>query len=62
MREVTCNEAVVEAVAEEVGRDPKILYISTDPCSALEAYFQARTAPAARRRCRRVPRMCRRSG
>jgi len=31
MRELTYNEAAVEAVAEEMRRDPKIFYMSTDP-------------------------------
>ena len=30
MRELTYNEAAVEAVAEEMRRDPKIFYMSTD--------------------------------
>src|ERR1051326_2262796 len=31
MRELTYGEAAVEAVAEEMRRDPKIFYMSTDP-------------------------------
>ena len=30
MRELTYNEAALEAVAEEMRRDPKIFYMSTD--------------------------------
>ena len=30
MRELTYNEAAVEAIAEEMRRDPKIFYMSTD--------------------------------
>jgi pyruvate/2-oxoglutarate/acetoin dehydrogenase E1 component len=35
MRELTYNEAAVEAVAEEMRRDPKIFYMSTDAIPAL---------------------------
>jgi pyruvate/2-oxoglutarate/acetoin dehydrogenase E1 component len=35
MRELTYNEAGVEAVAEEMRRDPKIFYMSTDPILSL---------------------------
>src|SRR5256886_7411168 len=35
MRELTYNEAAVEAVAEEMRRDPKIFYMSTDPIPPL---------------------------
>ena len=34
MRELTYNEAAVEAVAEEMRRDPKIFYMSTDAIRA----------------------------
>ena len=30
MRELTYNEAALEAIAEEMRRDPKIFYMSTD--------------------------------
>jgi acetoin:2,6-dichlorophenolindophenol oxidoreductase subunit beta len=35
MRELTYNEAAVEAVSEEMRRDPKIFYMSTDPIPPL---------------------------
>src|ERR1043166_360875 len=35
MRELTYSEAAVEAVAEEMRRDPKIFYMSTDPIPPL---------------------------
>jgi pyruvate dehydrogenase E1 component beta subunit len=35
MRELTYNEAAVAAIAEEMRRDPKIFYMSTDPIGAL---------------------------
>ena len=35
MRELTYGEAAVEAVAEEMRRDPKIFYMSTDPIPSL---------------------------
>src|SRR5262245_38089640 len=35
MRELTYNQAAVEAIAEEMRRDPKIFYMSTDPMAAL---------------------------
>ncbi|HUA52675.1 MAG TPA: transketolase C-terminal domain-containing protein [Candidatus Sulfotelmatobacter sp.] len=39
MRELTYNEAGVEAVAEEMRRDPKIFYMATDPIGALLKEF-----------------------
>lgn len=39
MRELTYSEAAVEAVAEEMRRDPKIFYMSTDPIPALLKEF-----------------------
>ena len=39
MRELTYNEAAVEAVAEEMRRDPKIFYMSTDPIPPLIKEF-----------------------
>jgi pyruvate/2-oxoglutarate/acetoin dehydrogenase E1 component len=39
MRELTYNEAAVEAVAEEMRRDPKIFYMSTDPIGPLLKEF-----------------------
>jgi pyruvate/2-oxoglutarate/acetoin dehydrogenase E1 component len=39
MRELTYNEAGVEAVAEEMRRDPKIFYMSTDPILSLLKEF-----------------------
>jgi pyruvate/2-oxoglutarate/acetoin dehydrogenase E1 component len=39
MRELTYNEAAVEAVAEEMRRDPKIFYMSTDPIPPLIREF-----------------------
>jgi pyruvate/2-oxoglutarate/acetoin dehydrogenase E1 component len=39
MRELTYNEAAVEAVAEEMRRDPKIFYMSTDPIPSLVEEF-----------------------
>ena len=39
MRELTYDEAAVEAVAEEMRRDPKIFYLSTDPISPLLREF-----------------------
>jgi pyruvate/2-oxoglutarate/acetoin dehydrogenase E1 component len=41
MRELTYNEAAVEAVAEEMRRDPKIFYMSTDPIGPLLREFGA---------------------
>jgi pyruvate/2-oxoglutarate/acetoin dehydrogenase E1 component len=41
MRELTYSEAAVEAVAEEMRRDPKIFYMSTDPIPALFNEFGA---------------------
>src|SRR5260370_41446226 len=41
MRELTCNEASVEAVAEEMRRDPKIFYMSTDAIAPLLKEFGA---------------------
>ena len=39
MRELTYNEAAIEAVAEEMRRDPKIFYMSTDPIPPLVKEF-----------------------
>ncbi len=39
MRELTYNEAALEAVAEEMRRDPKIFYMSTDPIGPLLKEF-----------------------
>ena len=39
MRELTYNEASVEAVAEEMRRDPKIFYMSTDAIGSLLKEF-----------------------
>jgi pyruvate/2-oxoglutarate/acetoin dehydrogenase E1 component len=39
MRELTYNEAAVEAVAEEMRRDPRIFYMSTDAILPLLAEF-----------------------
>jgi pyruvate/2-oxoglutarate/acetoin dehydrogenase E1 component len=39
MRELTYNEAAVEAVAEEMRRDPRIFYMSTDPIGPLFKEF-----------------------
>ncbi|HEV2301272.1 MAG TPA: transketolase C-terminal domain-containing protein [Stellaceae bacterium] len=39
MRELTYNEAAVEAVAEEMRRDPRIFYMSTDPIPPLFKEF-----------------------
>jgi pyruvate/2-oxoglutarate/acetoin dehydrogenase E1 component len=39
MRELTYNEAAIEAVAEEMRRDPKIFYMSTDPIPPLVREF-----------------------
>ena len=39
MRELTYSEAAVEAVAEEMRRDPKIFYMSTDPIPPLIREF-----------------------
>jgi pyruvate/2-oxoglutarate/acetoin dehydrogenase E1 component len=41
MRELTYNEAAVEAVAEEMRRDPKIFYMSTDALPPLLNEFGA---------------------
>jgi pyruvate/2-oxoglutarate/acetoin dehydrogenase E1 component len=41
MRELTYGEAAVEAVAEEMRRDPKIFYMSTDPIPSLFKEFGA---------------------
>ena len=41
MRELTYNEAAVEAVAEEMRRDPKIFYMSTDALPPLLKEFGA---------------------
>jgi pyruvate dehydrogenase E1 component beta subunit len=39
MRELTYNEAAVEAIAEEMRRDPKIFYMSTDAIPSLAKEF-----------------------
>ena len=39
MRELTYNEAAVEAVAEEMRRDPKVFYMSTDAIGPLLKEF-----------------------
>src|SRR6201996_443764 len=39
MRELTYNEAALEAIAEEMRRDPKIFYMSTDPTASLVKEF-----------------------
>jgi len=39
MRELSYNEAAVEAIAEEMRRDPKIFYMSTDPIAPLLREF-----------------------
>ncbi|MGC2199788.1 MAG: pyruvate dehydrogenase complex E1 component subunit beta [Stellaceae bacterium] len=39
MRELTYNEAAVEAIAEEMRRDPKIFYMSTDAIAPLLKEF-----------------------
>ena len=39
MRELSYNEAAVEAIAEEMRRDPKIFYMSTDPIASLLGEF-----------------------
>jgi pyruvate/2-oxoglutarate/acetoin dehydrogenase E1 component len=39
MRELTYSEAAVEAVAEEMRRDPKVFYMSTDPIPSLLKEF-----------------------
>src|SRR5437588_4494638 len=39
MRELTYNEAALEAIAEEMRRDPKIFYMSTDPIGPLLKEF-----------------------
>jgi pyruvate/2-oxoglutarate/acetoin dehydrogenase E1 component len=39
MRELTYAEAAIEAVAEEMQRDPKIFYLSTDPIGPLLEKF-----------------------
>src|SRR5689334_2218806 len=41
MRELSYSEAAVEAVAEEMRRDPKIFYMSTDPIGPLLREFGA---------------------
>src|SRR5260370_15014004 len=41
MRELTYNEAAIEAVAEEMRRDPKIFYMSTDAIAPLLKEFGA---------------------
>ena len=39
MRELTYNEAALEAIAEEMRRDPKIFYMSTDAIPSLAKEF-----------------------
>src|SRR5271154_5573056 len=39
MRELTSGEAATEAIAEEMRRDPKIFYLSTDPIGPLVKEF-----------------------
>jgi pyruvate/2-oxoglutarate/acetoin dehydrogenase E1 component len=46
MRELSYNEAAVEAVAEEMRRDPKIFYMSTDPIPPLFEEFGAQRVRA----------------
>ena len=46
MRELTYNEAAVEAVAEEMRRDPKIFYMSTDAIAPLLREFGAQRVRA----------------
>src|SRR6516164_1601923 len=46
MRELTYNEAAVEAVAEEMRRDPKIFYMSTDALPPLLKEFGAQRVRA----------------
>src|SRR6266478_6353011 len=46
MRELTYNEAAVEAVAEEMRRDPKIFYMSTDALPPLLNEFGAQRVRA----------------
>jgi pyruvate/2-oxoglutarate/acetoin dehydrogenase E1 component len=46
MRELTYNEAAVEAVAEEMRRDPKVFYMSTDPIGPLLKEFGAQRVRA----------------
>jgi pyruvate/2-oxoglutarate/acetoin dehydrogenase E1 component len=42
MRELTYNQAAIEAIAEEMRRDPKIFYLSTDPILPLLSEFGER--------------------
>src|SRR5215468_7849665 len=46
MRELTYNEAAVEAVAEEMRRDRKVFYMSTDPIGPLLKEFGAQRVRA----------------
>jgi acetoin:2,6-dichlorophenolindophenol oxidoreductase subunit beta len=46
MRELTYNEAAVEAIAEEMRRDPKIFYMSTDALPPLLKEFGAQRIKA----------------
>src|SRR5690348_14248685 len=39
MRELSYNAAALEAIAEEMRRDPKIFYMSTDPIERLVKEF-----------------------
>ena len=41
MRELTYDEAALEAIAEEMRRDPKIFYMSTDAIGAAAARSSA---------------------
>ena len=54
MRELTYSEAALEAIAEEMRRDPKIFYMSTDAIGAAAARSSA-TARSGRRRSPRRP-------
>ncbi|MGD9617485.1 MAG: alpha-ketoacid dehydrogenase subunit beta [Alphaproteobacteria bacterium] len=50
MRELTYNEAAIEAIAEEMRRDPKIFYMSTDAIGSLMKEFgeqRIKTTPIA---------------
>ena len=42
MRELTYNQAALDAIAEEMRRDPKIFYMSTDPIAPLLEEFGSR--------------------
>ena len=53
MRELTYNEAALEAIAEEMRRDPKIFYMSTDAIGAAAARSSATSGSGRRRSPRR---------